>query len=133
MGRCNSRIILPINTTKCQSGKLYVFLHETFKVVRILLSGTWSYPSIMDIVEAMNTLFQERHNRSENCITVRVSRRTQKNEIYLANEQSGLAFLITDLGQIFGTNVGNKFGVMLRRRNLTNKNLITTLSAYILS
>ena len=36
------------------------------------------YPSITDTVEAMNTLSQERHNHSENCITVKVSRRTQK-------------------------------------------------------
>ena len=72
------------------------------------------YPSITDIVEAMNTLIQERHNHSENCITVKVSRRTQKVEIYLANERSGLAFFSTDLGHIFGSNVGNEFGVMLR-------------------
>ena len=31
------------------------------------------YPSITDIVEAMNTLIQEGHNHSENCITVKVS------------------------------------------------------------
>ena len=36
------------------------------------------YPSITDIVEAMNILIQERHNHSENCIKVKVSRRTQK-------------------------------------------------------
>ena len=62
----------------------------------------------------MNTLIQERHNRSGNCITVKVSRRTQKFEIYLANERCGLAFFSTDLGHSFGSNVGNEFGVMLR-------------------
>ena len=36
------------------------------------------YPSVTDIVEATNTLIQERHNQSENGITVEVSRRTQK-------------------------------------------------------
>ena len=72
------------------------------------------YPSITDIVEAMNTLIQERHNHSENCVTVKVSRRTQKVEIYLANEGSGLAFFSTDLGNLFGSNFGNEFGVMLR-------------------
>ena len=72
------------------------------------------YPSITDIVEAMNNLIQERHNHSENCIKVKVSRRTQKVEIYLAKEGSGLAFFRTDLGQISGSNVGNEFGVMLR-------------------
>ena len=59
------------------------------------------YPSITDIVEAMNILIQERHNHCENCIKVEVSRRTQKVEIYLASEGSGLAFFSTDLGHIF--------------------------------
>ena len=72
------------------------------------------YPSLMNIVEAMNTLIQERHNHSKNCITVKVYRRTQKVENYLANDCSGLAFFGTDLGQIFWSNVGNKFWVMLR-------------------
>ena len=62
----------------------------------------------------MNILIQERHNHSENCIKVKVSRRKQKVEIYLANEGSGLAFFSTDLGHIFGRNVGNEIGVMLR-------------------
>ena len=72
------------------------------------------YPSITDIVEAKATVFQERHNHSKNWITDRVSRRTQKDEVYIANEGSGLAFFSTNLGHIFGSNVGNKFGVMLR-------------------
>ena len=72
------------------------------------------HPSITDIFEAMNTLIQERHNLSENCITVKMSRRTQKVEIYLAIERSGLAFFSTDLGHIFGGNDSNKNGVMLR-------------------
>ena len=44
------------------------------------------YPSLMDIVELMNILIQERHNHSENCIKVKVSRRTKNVEICLANE-----------------------------------------------
>ena len=72
------------------------------------------YPSVPDFVEAMNILVQERHNHSENCIKVKLSRRMRKVEIYLANEASGLAFFSTDLGHIFGSNVGNVFGVMLR-------------------
>ena len=72
------------------------------------------YPSNTDNVEVMNTLLQERHNHSENCVIVKMSRKTQKIEIYLAEEGSGLAFFSTDLGHIFGSNVGDKFGVMLR-------------------
>ena len=72
------------------------------------------YTSITDFVEAMNTLIHERHSHSENCIRVKVSLRTHKNEIYLANEESGIAFFSTDVEHIFGSNVGNEFGVMLR-------------------
>ena len=70
----------------------------------------------MDIVEAMNTLIQERHSYSEVCITVKVSRRTQELEIYFANDRSGLAFFSTDVGHLFGTSVVNEFDVMLRRK-----------------
>ena len=40
--------------------------------------------------------------------------KTQKVEIYFANEGSGLGFFSTDLGHIFESFVGNEFGVMLR-------------------
>ena len=75
---------------------------------------TGLFPSITDIVEAMNTLIHERHYDGENCITVKVSRRTEKCEIYFANERSGLAFFSTDLGHFSGSNVGNELGVMSR-------------------
>ena len=39
---------------------------------------------ITDIVEARNTLTQERHNHRDSCITVKLSRRTQKIYIWLA-------------------------------------------------
>ena len=74
------------------------------------------YTSITDNVEAMKTLTQERNNHNETCITVRVSRRTQKVVIMLANDISGLAFCSTDLGHIFGNNVGSHFGVLMKRK-----------------
>ena len=74
------------------------------------------HTSITDIVEAMNTLIQEKNNHNETCITVKVSRRSQKVKIILANDTSGLAFCSTDLGHIFGNNVGNQFGVLIKRK-----------------
>ena len=71
------------------------------------------YTSITDIVEAMNTLIQERNNHSETCIKVKVSRRTEKVVIILASDTSGLAFSSSDWGHIFGINVGNEFGVLM--------------------
>ena len=62
----------------------------------------------------MNTLIQERNNHHETCITVKISHRTQKVVIMLANDASGLAFCSTDLSHIFGNNVGNQFGVLMK-------------------
>ena len=61
----------------------------------------------------MNTLIQERNNHNKTCITVKVSRRTQKVVTMLANVTSGLAFCSTDLERICGNNVGNEFGVLM--------------------
>ena len=74
------------------------------------------YTSITDIVEAMNTLIQERNNHNETCITVKRSRRTQKVVIMLANDTSGLAFCSTELCHIFGNNVGNHIGGLMKRK-----------------
>ena len=91
------------------------------------------YPSITDYVEAMNVLIQERHSHSENYIKVKVSRKRQKVEVCLAIEASGLAFISTDLGHIFGSNVRNEIGVMLRGKGPHKPELLTTLAAYTLS
>ena len=71
------------------------------------------YTFITDIVEAMNTLIQERNNHNETCMTVKVSRRKQKVVNMLANDSSGLGFCSTDLGYNFCKNVGNHFGVLM--------------------
>ena len=42
----------------------------------------------------------------------------QKVEIHLANEGSRFAVFSTDLRLIFGFNVGNEFGVMLREKEI---------------
>ena len=71
------------------------------------------YTSITDIVEAMNMLIQERTNHNETYRTVKVSRRTKKVVVMLANDTSSLVFCSTDLGHIFGNDVGNEFGVLM--------------------
>ena len=128
MGGCNFGNILHINVPKSHRGK--VFDKKLSKSSQLFYLEPGPYPSITDIVETLNTLIQERYNYSEICITVNVSQRTQKVEIYLAEEGSGLAFFSTHLGNIFGSNVGNEFGVMLRGKKLTGQILLTTLSAY---
>ena len=114
-------------------GKFMFFDQKLSKSSEFYYLEPGLYHSITDNIEAMNILIQKRHNHSENCIKVKVSRRTQEVEICLANEGSGLAVFSTDLGHIFGSNVANEFGVMLRGKGLTNQNLLTTLFAYTLS
>ena len=65
-------------------------------------------------MEATNTLIQERNNHLDSCITIKVNRVTQNAEVYLANEGSNLAFFGTKLGHIFGGNVRNDLGILMR-------------------
>ena len=64
----------------------------------------------------MNTLSQVRHNHSESCIRVKLPRRTQKVDNYLATEGYGLRFFSPDLCHISSTNIGNEFEVLLLRK-----------------
>ena len=107
MGGCNFRIILPIIVPKNNGGEIHLFFDAKLSKSAIYNPVPGLYSSVTDIVEAMNRLIQERNNHNETCITVKVSRRTQKFVITLANDTSGLAFCSTDLGHIFGNNVGN--------------------------
>ena len=95
-------------------GKLNFFEKKLLKSSVIYYLEPGLYPCITDIVEAMNIFIQERHNHSEMGLKVKVSRRAQKDGIYLPNEKSGQEFFSTDLGRICGSNVGDDFGVMLR-------------------
>ena len=71
------------------------------------------YSSITDIVEAMNTIIQERNNHRDTCITNKVSRVTPKVKVYLANEESSLAIFSTDLGHMFGRYVRNDWEILI--------------------
>ena len=71
------------------------------------------YSSITDIVEAMNNLIQERNNNRDTCITAKVSRVSQKVKVYLANEESSLPILSTDLGHMFEGDVRNDLGILM--------------------
>ena len=113
MGGCNFRNILPINVPK-KKGWKFKFFDEKFSIsTSTFYLEPGLYTCITDFVEGMNTLNQEKNNHNEICITAKVSRRRQKVLIMLANYTSFLAFCSTDLGHIFGNNVGNKFGLLM--------------------
>ena len=73
------------------------------------------YPSFTGIHEVLKTLIQGRHNHSESCITVKVCRRMQKNEVHLETEGSVHAISNTDVGYSFWSGAGIEFEVMLRK------------------
>ena len=68
-------------------GKIMFFAKNLSNSVEFYYLERRFFTSTTDIVEAMNTLTQERHKHSESCILVKVSRRAQKVEIYLASER----------------------------------------------
>ena len=105
--------------TKMSRRESLYFLTRNFQSRQNSTIWTLIFSLPLQILLKPGTLWfknEERHNHIENCITIKVCRRTQKVEIYLANEGSGLAFFSTDLGHIFRRNVGNEFGVMLREK-----------------
>ena len=109
-----SEISYPSMYQNVTKGKFVFFDKKLSKSSEFYYLEPRLYSSITVIVEAMNILIQEKHNHSGNCVKIKVPRRTQKVEIYLANGGSGLAFFSTDLGHNFGSNVGIEFGVILR-------------------
>ena len=72
-------------------GKFMFFDKKLLKSSEFYYLEPGLFPPLRVIVEAMNTRIQQRHNHSKNCITAKVSRRTQKVEVYLGNKGSGLA------------------------------------------
>ena len=94
-------------------GKFMFYDEKLSKTTEAYYLEPGLYSSITDIVEAMNTLIQERNNHRDTCITIKVSRVTQKVKVYLANEESSLAIFSTDLGHIFGGDVRNDSGILM--------------------
>ena len=94
-------------------GKFKFFDKKLSKSTSTYVIEPGLYTSITDIVEALNTLIQERNTHNDPCIAVKISRRTQKVVIMLVNDTSGLAFCSTDLGHISFNKVGNEFGLLM--------------------
>ena len=108
-----SEISFPSMYQNITEGKFKFFEKKLSKSMSTYSIELGLYAPFTDIVEAMDTLIQGRNHGNETCITVKVSRRTQKVVMMLANDTSGLALCSTDLGHLFGNNVGNEFGVLM--------------------
>ena len=109
-----SEISYPSMYQNVTEGKFMFYDEELSKTIEAYFLERGLYSSITDIVEAKDTLIQERNNHRDTCITIKVSRATQKVKVYLANEESSLAIFSTDLGHIFRGDVRNDLGLLLR-------------------
>ena len=109
-----SEISYPSMYQNVSEGKFLFYDDKFSKATEAYYLEPGLYSSITDIVEAMNTLIPERNNRRDTCITIKVSRVTQKVKVYLANEESSLAIFSTDLGHVFGGDVRNDSGILVR-------------------
>ena len=66
-----SEISYPSMYQNVTEGKFMFFHKKPSKSSKIFYLEHGLYPSITDIVEAMNILIQERHDHSENCIKIK--------------------------------------------------------------
>ena len=107
-----SEISYPSMYQNVTEGKFMSYDEKLSKTTEAYYLEPGLYSSIPDIVEAMNTLIQERNNHRDTRITIKISRVTQKVKVYLANEESNLAIFGTDLGHIFGGDVRNGSGIL---------------------
>ena len=105
-----SEICYPSRYHNITEGKFMFYDGKLSKTTEAYYLETGLYSSITDIVEAMNTLIQDRNNHRDTCITIKDSRVTQKVKVYLTNKDSSLVVLSTDLEPMFGGDMGNDFG-----------------------
>ena len=108
-----SEISYPSMDQNITDGKFKFFDEKLSKSTSTYNLEPGPYTSITDIVEAMNMLIQERNNHNETCITVKVSRRTQKVVVMLANDTSDHAICSTDLCHIFGYDIVRIHSLMI--------------------
>ena len=74
---------------------------------------TGIYHSLTDIVEAMNSLIQNRNNHHTTCIGVKMDRRTQKIAFSLVNDESSLVISSIDFERVFGGDVRNDREILM--------------------
>ena len=133
MGGCSFGKVPPINAPKRYRGKNHVSWHKISKLVRIILSGTRSVPSITDIVETTNTLIQEKHNHTETSSAVKVSRRAPENEITSKTKERVLLSLVRTWVTFWEAILTTTLEYCWEGKDLASLSLLITLSAYNLS
>ena len=87
MGGSIFRDLLPINVPNRYRGEILFYDEKLSKATEAYYLEPGLYSSITDIVGAMNTIIQQWNNHRDTCITIKVSKVTQKVKVHLANEE----------------------------------------------
>ena len=91
------------------------------------------YHSFTDVLEAMKTLNQERHNHTETSIALKMSRKTQKVSLTSQAKDQGLNILVRTWVTFFEALLAIALEFCRERKNFTSQCLLMTQLAYILS
>ena len=116
MINCTFRKNLPINVPEGYRGKIYVFRHKTFKLVRISLSGTRSLPFKCRYSQSHEHPQPKGTQSHRNFYCRRKVSRNSKERDASWKWRIGSCIIDTDLSHIFGSNVGKYFRVLLREK-----------------
>ena len=109
-----SKILYPSMYQNVTEGNFLFHDNELSKTIDYYYLEPGLYHSNTDIVEAMNSLIQNRNNHSKTCIGVKVDRIIQKKiAFWLVNDESKLVISSIDLGHIFGCDVRNDRGILM--------------------
>ena len=128
-----SQILYPSRYQKVTEGKLRFFWWKTFKVVQILLSGDRFLPFHFGHCWSHEQSHLWKKQPQRKLDHIQSVSRNAKIEIYLAKDGSGLAYFTADLRHFFGAIMAENLALCWEEKDFTNQNLLTTLSAYILS
>ena len=110
----------------------FTFFDKSFKFVRILPSGTWFSPFHYEYCWSHEHSQSRKTQSQRNCITVEVSRRTKKKTITLQMKDLVLLFSV-QIWDIFSeVMLAMNLEYCWEEKDLTNQNLLRTLSAYTL-
>ena len=108
-----SEISYPSMYQNVMEGKFLFHDNELSKTKDYYYLEPGLYHSITDIVEAMNSVIQNRNNHNTTCIGLKVDRRSQKVTFSLVNYKSSLVISSIDLGHIFGGDVRNDRRILM--------------------
>ena len=94
-------------------GQIQVFWRENFKIYDNLQSRAWSIHFHHRHCGSHEHAHSGEKQPQRKLHNSQSFSRNAKVVVLLANDTSGFAFCSTDLGHIFGNNVGNEFGVLM--------------------